>query len=73
MSVGKLSWDIFHPLHQGKGLSTKLTQFRIEALKKYPSVKTISVRTSQLVYPFYEKFGFKTKEIIKDYWAIGFD
>lgn len=73
LSIGKLSWDIFHPQHQGKGLGTKLTQFRIAELRKYPNVKTISVRTSQLVYPFYEKFSFKTKEIIKDYWAVGFD
>ena len=73
LKVGKLSWDIFHPQHQGKGFGTLLTHFRINKLKTYPTVKTISVRTSQLVYPFYEKFGFKTKEIIKDYWAVGFD
>lgn len=73
LSIGKLSWDIFHPQQQGKGLGSQLTQFRIAELKTYPNIKTISVRTSQLVYPFYEKFGFKTKEIIKDYWAAGFD
>ena len=49
LSVGKLSWDIFHPQHQGKGFGTLLTHFRIDKLKTYPTVKTISVRTSQLV------------------------
>jgi ribosomal protein S18 acetylase RimI-like enzyme len=73
LSTGKLSWDIIHPQHQGRGYGTKLTQFRIEQLKTYPTVKTISVRTSQLVYPVYEKFGFKTKEVVKDFWAVGFD
>jgi ribosomal protein S18 acetylase RimI-like enzyme len=73
LTVGKISWDIFHPEHQGKGLGSMLTKYRIEQLKTYDTVKIISVRTSQLVYKFYEKFGFELKEIVKDYWAEGFD
>lgn len=72
-TVGKISWDFFHPEHQGKGLGTQLTHFRIQKLKEFPQVKTISVRTSQLAYQFYEKLGFVTQEIVKDYWAKGFD
>jgi len=73
LSVGKISWDIFHPDKQGKGFGSLLTKYRIDKLKSYDSVKTISVRTSQLVYKFYEKFGFELKETVKDYWAEGFD
>lgn len=72
-TVGKISWDFFHPEQQGKGFGTRLTLFRIQKLKKYPNVKTISVRTSQLAYKFYEKLGFETKETVKDYWAKEFD
>jgi ribosomal protein S18 acetylase RimI-like enzyme len=72
-SIGKISWDIFHPDHQGKGLGRALTMYRIEKLKEYDTVNTISVRTSQLVYKFYEKLGFELKEIVNDYWAAGFD
>lgn len=50
--IGKISWDIFHPESQGKGLGTALTNYRIERMKEIESIKKISVRTSQLVYPF---------------------
>lgn len=72
-TTARISWDIFHPQSQGKGLGTALTAFRLREIAAMPGIKTIVVRTTQLVYPFYEKFGFKTVEIIKDYWAPGFD
>lgn len=71
--TGMLSWDFFHPGHQGKGLGTKLTQYRIARLKANEKIRRISVRTSQLAYKFYEKQGFELKEIINDYWAEGYD
>lgn len=71
--VARISWDILHPQSQGKGLGTELTKFRIQKIKEIESVKTIVVRTSQLVYKFYEKFGLEIREIVKDYWDEGFD
>ena len=71
--TGKISWDIFDTQKQGKGYGSALTRFRIKKMKEIDSIKIISVRTSQLVYPFYEKFGLKIREIVKDYWAEGFD
>lgn len=72
-TCGKISWDIIHPQHQGKSLGTQLLKYRIEKLKSVGSIRKITVRTSQLVYKFYEKQGFTLKEIKKDYWAKGFD
>ena len=72
-SVGKISWDLFHPDYQNKGLGSQLLRYRIELLKASPSVKKIMVRTSQLAYGFYEKNGFLLQEKVKDYWAEGFD
>lgn len=69
----RISWDIIHPNYQGKGLGSQLLQFRIQEIKKIIGIEIISVRTSQIVYPFYAKYGFKLKEIVKDYWAKGFD
>ncbi len=70
---GKISWDILDPDFQGRSLGSLLLKYRIEKLKGFKSLKIISVRTSQLVYPFYEKSGFKLVGQVKDYWAEGFD
>lgn len=72
-TIGKLSWDIIHPDYQGKLLGSKLLEFRIEKLKTFNSVKKITVRTSQVAYRFYAKKGFELLEIVKDFWAEGFD
>ncbi|AEI49474.1 GNAT family N-acetyltransferase [Runella slithyformis] len=71
--TAKLSWDIVHPEQQGKGIGRALTEFRIQHIKAMPGLQTISVRTSQLVYPFYQKFGLEIKEIVEDFWEEGFD
>jgi [ribosomal protein S18]-alanine N-acetyltransferase len=68
-----ISWDIVHPDWHGKGLGSALMKHRIQITQSIPSVTILSVRTSQLVYPFYEKFGLQIKEVIKDYWDEGFD
>ncbi|ALI99105.1 GNAT family N-acetyltransferase [Rufibacter tibetensis] len=73
LATGKISWDILHPEHQGKGLGSLLLHYRIKKLQELPHIQTISVRTSQLVYKFYEKQGFQLLEVTKDYWAKGFD
>ena len=69
---GVLSWDIIHPDSQGKGVGSALAQHRIKTMQEL-GVDNISVRTSQHAYKFYEKMGFTLKEVIKDYWATGFD
>ncbi|GAA4396504.1 GNAT family N-acetyltransferase [Nibrella viscosa] len=71
--LARISWDIIHPYHQGKGLGRQLTQYRIDRIKEYPHIHTIVVRTSQLVYTFYEKFGFVLRKIVNNYWAEGYD
>ncbi|MEO9256867.1 MAG: GNAT family N-acetyltransferase [Crocinitomicaceae bacterium] len=71
--TGIISWDILHPEYQGKSFGSQLLKYRIEKLNSIESIEHTIVRTSQLTYKFYEKQGFETLEIIKDYWAKGFD
>ena len=71
--TGKISWDMLHPDYQNQGLGRKLLQFRISKLKANPEIESVTVRTSQLAYGFYQKNGFKLTQTEKDYWAAGFD
>ncbi|WP_330441566.1 GNAT family N-acetyltransferase [Flavobacterium sp. C4GT6] len=73
LTTGILSWDFFHPDYHGQGLGSSLTLFRIQKIKEMSTVTAVRVRTSQLTYKFYGKFGFKIREISKDYWAKGLD
>lgn len=70
---GLLSWGFIHPNFHKKGLGSLLTKHRISVLNEDKRLKTIIVRTSQLVFPFYEKMGFKLIKTEKDYWDIGYD
>ena len=54
-------------------MGTKLLKYRIDKLNSIDEIQKITVRTSQVAYLFYEKQGFELFEIIKDYWAPGFD
>jgi len=71
--IGKISWDIIHPGFQGAGIGSRLLLYRLRLLQSMKSIRTISVRTSQLAYRFYEKHGFQLQEVHKDYWAAGLD
>jgi N-acetylglutamate synthase-like GNAT family acetyltransferase len=71
-NTGVISWGIIHPEHQKKKLGSKLLNYRVQELQKIEKITRITVRTTQLVFPFFEKNGFKTIQIIDNYWAEGF-
>jgi len=71
--TGVISWDFLHPDEQGKGYGKMLLQYRLDILKSIHDIENVSVRTSQLTFQFYEKSGFTTTEIRKNFWAKGFD
>lgn len=69
----RISWDIVHPNFQGKGIGKELIQHRIPLVKMNALIDVLYVRTTQLVYKFYEKSGFELEKVEKDFWAKGFD
>ena len=69
----RISWDMIHPDAQGRGIGSKLTRYRIDLIMSNPEIETITVRTSQLAFRYYEKFGFILQKKKKDFWAPGFD
>ncbi|WP_299391791.1 GNAT family N-acetyltransferase [uncultured Gelidibacter sp.] len=71
--LARISWDMVDPKMHGKGIGKKLLEFRINHVKNNPNVNMIDVRTSQLAYKYYQKFGFELMHIEKDYWAKNFD
>lgn len=70
---GIISWDIIHPDFQGKGVGKYLLEYRLNIIKSDKTINRVIVRTSQLVYKFYEKAGFQLIEIKKDFWSKGLD
>lgn len=68
----RISWDMVHPQHHGKGIGRKLTEHRITTIKELKAYEKIIVRTSQLAHKFYGKFGFSLVKYEEDFWAKGF-
>jgi N-acetylglutamate synthase-like GNAT family acetyltransferase len=71
--TARISWDIVRSDQQGKGVGSKLMQYRIDRLYLNKQIENIVVRTSQVAVEFYQKMGFKLVRIEKDFWATGFD
>ncbi|MGV3541248.1 MAG: GNAT family N-acetyltransferase [Rufibacter sp.] len=71
--AARISWDIIDPESQGRGVGRALMEHRVNMLENNPMVTCVIVRTSQLVYRFYEKMGFALVNVEKDYWAANYD
>lgn len=70
---GNMVWGmVANALHK-KGFGRKLLTHRIETIiDNYPNY-IISIDTTQHSFQFFEKFGFKTTKITKDFYAKGLD
>jgi [ribosomal protein S18]-alanine N-acetyltransferase len=71
--IGCLSWYVVHPAYHAKGAGSRLVSHNLQILTADPRVTRLVVRTSQLVYKFYTKFGYELKYTKANYWGEGFD
>jgi ribosomal protein S18 acetylase RimI-like enzyme len=72
-NVARISWDIVSPHFQQKGFGKQLLEFRMRLIEEnHNNIEKVVVRTSQHVYQFYEKSGFKLVNIVENYWAKDF-
>lgn len=68
-----LCWGMVSNDRIGTGLGKQMTQFRIDlADEKFPGLPLV-ISTSQHTEGFYECFGFRTTELIKDGFGPGID
>ena len=70
---GRITWIFLHPDYSGLGLGRKTVEYCLMSLRKIRGVEKFVVTTSQLAYKFFEKFGFKTTRVEKDFWGQGLD
>lgn len=71
--TGIISWDFVHPDYRGHGVGSALLSHRLHILQATKGIRTVTVRTSQMAYQFYERHGFCLREIQKDFWSEGYD
>jgi len=72
-ATARLSWDMVHPHFHGMGIGSQLVEHRLSQIKANSEVTNVVVRTTQMAYRYYLKFGFINVKIEKDYWQEGFD
>ena len=71
--TARLSWDFADRQFHGKGAGGLLLRKRTDDLLADSDIDNIEVRTSQLAFNFYLKFGFELIEMRKNFWAENFD
>lgn len=68
-----LAWGLIHKDVHKQGFGEKLLAHRLNEIQKlYPGAPVL-IDTTQFSYPFFEKFGFETTKITKDFYAPGMD
>lgn len=72
-NTARLSWDMIHPDYKRQSLGKLLTEHRLKHIRKNSGIDRVVVRTTQLVYKFYERMGFQLQKVENDFWAKGFD
>ncbi|MBY6185650.1 GNAT family N-acetyltransferase [Marinobacter hydrocarbonoclasticus] len=71
--VGALSWGMVHREAHGKGLGTRLTEYRLSQLRQRDDVTVVKIDTSQHTQGFYARQGFVVTRSTPDGFGAGID
>lgn len=69
--IFSLAWGFIHRDFHKKGFGIKLLQYRIEQIKQLKPKFPVIIDTTQYSCGFFEKYGFQTKKVTDNYYAIG--
>jgi len=70
---GNMVWGMVDNTFHKMGIGRKLLEYRIQEIKKLNPENTVSLDTTQYSYQFFEKLGFTTTNITKDFYGEGLD
>lgn len=69
----RMTWGLVHRHYHRQGLGKQMILFRISTIKTLAPHMPIALDTTQHAAAFFEKMGFKTHKITKDFYAPGMD
>ena len=72
-NTARLSWQFIDPEFHKMGFGREVTAFLLQKISANENIRTVTVWTSQHAYGFYEKFGFTTDKVKKNYWGQDLD
>ncbi|MFY9310805.1 MAG: GNAT family N-acetyltransferase [Bacteroidia bacterium] len=70
---GSITWIFLDPSCSRSGMGKHAVEHCLSVLSSNKQVTAFVVRTSQLAYAFFEKFGYRVIYTEKDYWGKGLD
>lgn len=69
----RFTWGMVARSHHGRGLGRLLAQHRLDAIVKSGAFTEAELFTTPAVAPFFAKFGFEQRAVIKNGFAPGMD
>jgi ribosomal-protein-alanine N-acetyltransferase len=72
-AVARMAWGMVENSLHKKGIGKALLKYRIENISSLHPGCMISLDTTQHSFSFFEKFGFVTTKVQKDFYTLGMD
>lgn len=70
-NIISLAWGLIHKDFHKRGFGKKLLLHRLEQIKKIYPASRVVMDTTQFSFSFFEKYGFVTTKITRDYYTNG--